>query len=222
MSRNQVLIGIIVAAILALGGGWYFLIGPGADGDTGGGTTSGKLQITADDMTLGNPNAPVQVVEYAAPMCPHCAHMNEEGFPVLKKDYIDKGKVFYVFRVFPIGQPDIPAEGIARCLPKANYFAFIDLLFRNQQKWDPEYQVTDVHGGLVALGRIAGLAPDKIETCMADPANQQRIMASQQDASTRLGITGTPTFVINGDVLPGGAQWATVKEKLDAALAAQK
>jgi protein-disulfide isomerase len=224
VSRNQLLIGIIVAAILALGGVWWFTMGQGSVGgaDSGGGATGGKLAVTADDMTLGDPKAPVQVVEYAAPMCPHCAHMNEEGFPILKRDYIDKGKVFYIFRVFPIGQPDIPAEGIARCLPKENYFAFIDLLFRNQQKWDPEYQGVDVHNGLVAMGRIAGLTQDKIESCMADPANQTRIQASQQDANTRLGITGTPTFVINGEVLPGGAQWGMVKDKLDAAVAAKK
>ncbi len=148
--------------------------------------------------------------------------MNEEGFPTLKKDYIDKGKVFYVFRVFPIGPPDVPAEGIARCLPKENYFAFIDLLFRSQAKWDPEFQVVDVHAGLVALWAASGLSPEKIETCMADPANAQRITNSQNDANTRLGITGTPTFVINGEVLPGGAQWPIVKDKLDAVVAAQK
>jgi protein-disulfide isomerase len=221
VSRNQILIGIVVAAILVLGGVWWFTMGQG-DAGTGGGTVSGKLEVTADDRTLGDPKAPVQVVEYAAPMCPHCAHMNEEGFPVLKKDYIDKGKVFYVFRVFPIGAPDVPAEGLARCVPKENYFAFMDLLFRNQAKWDPENGVQDVHAGLVAMGHLAGLPEDKIETCMADPANQQRITASQNDANTRLGITGTPTFVINGEVLPGGAQWTLVKEKLDAAVAAQK
>ena len=220
MSRNQILIGVIVAAILALGGAWWFLMG---QGDSSGTTASGDtMAVTADDRTLGDPKAPVRVIEYAAPMCPHCAHMNEEGFPVLKRDYIDKGKVFYIFRVFPIGPPDIPAEGIARCLPKENYFAFIDLLFRNQEKWDPEYPGVDAHAGLLAMGRIAGLTQEKIEQCMADPATQQRVQASQQDANTRFGVTGTPTFVINGEVLPGGAPWTMVKDKLDAAIAAKK
>lgn len=221
MSRNQVLIGIVVIALLVLGGVWWFTMGQG-DSSGGAAGTGDAMAVTTDDRTLGDPKAPVRVIEYAAPMCPHCAHMNEEGFPILKRDYIDKGKVFYIFRVFPIGQPDIPAEGIARCLPKENYFAFIDLLFRNQQKWDPEYGVQDVHGGLVALGRIAGLSQDKIEQCMADPVNQQRVTASQQDANTRFGVTGTPTFVINGEVLPGGAQWSMVKDKLDAVIAAKK
>lgn len=190
-----------------------------SDDPAGGGAS---MAATPDDRTLGNPKAPVTVIEYAAPMCPHCAHMNEEGFPILQRDYIAKGRIFYIFRVFPIGQADIPAEGIARCVPKENYFAFIDLLFRNQQKWDPEYSVTDVHGGLVSMGRIAGLSADKIEQCMADPVNQQRLTAVQQDANTRFGITGTPTFVINGEVLPGGAPWSVVKDKLDSVLAAKK
>jgi protein-disulfide isomerase len=221
VSRNQVLIAVIVVALLALGGVWWFTMRQ--DDSTAGGTTSANtMAATPDDRTLGDPKASVRVIEYASFMCPHCAHMNEEGFPILKRDYIDTRKVFYIFRLFPIGQPDIPAEGLARCLPKENYFAFADLLFRNQAKWDPENLVTDVHGGLVSMARIAGIPADKVETCMADPDNQKRIMASQQDANTRFGVTGTPTFVINGEVLPGGAPWSMVKDKLDAAIAAKK
>ncbi|MEJ1969616.1 MAG: thioredoxin domain-containing protein [Rhizomicrobium sp.] len=223
MSRNQVLIGIVVIALLALGAFAWFTMGR-SDSDASATAAAGApaAVATADDRTLGNPKAPIVAIEYAAPMCPHCAHLNEEGFPVLKKDYIDTGKVFYIFRVFPIGQPDIAAESIARCLPAGQYFAFIDLLFRNQAKWDPENGVQDVHGGLVAMGRIAGLGADQVDQCIANTDSQKRIMAVAQDASTRYGVSGTPTFVINGDVLPGGAPWTDVKAKIDAALAAKK
>ncbi len=221
MSRNQILLGIIVVALLIVGGGAWYMMRP-AQGDmlaTGAATPGSTAAATADDRTLGNPKAPITVIEYASPMCPHCAHMNEEGIPVLKKDYIDTGKVFYIFRVFPIGAPDLPAEGLARCLPADNYFQFIDLLYRNQAKWDPEYNVTDVAGGLTNLGRIAGLSGDKIQSCMTDQAAQKRVMAVAQDAQTRYGITGTPTFVINGEVQTAGAPWSDIKAKLDSLLA---
>jgi protein-disulfide isomerase len=219
VSRNQVLIGIVVLALLVLGGAaWYVLGSSGGDATVASTAGTGTV-ATADDRTLGNPKAAIVAIEYAAPMCPHCAHLNEEGFPVLKRDYIDTGKVFYIFRVFPIGQPDIAAESIARCLPADKYFQFIDLLFRNQDKWDPENGITDVHGGLVAMGRIAGLSSAQVDQCIGDTAKQKRTEAVAQDASTRYGISGTPTFVINGEVQTPGAPWADIKAKLDSLLA---
>jgi protein-disulfide isomerase len=220
VSRTQVIIGIVVVALLAVGGfAWYTMGGGQSSGAFPAATVGAASVATADDRTLGNPKAPIVVIEYAAPMCPHCAHLNETGIPVLKKDYIDTGKVFYIFRVFPIGQPDIAAESIARCLPADNYFQFIDLLFRNQAKWDPENGITDVHGGLVAMGRIAGLSGDQVDACIANKDAQKRIMDVAQDAQTRYGISGTPTFVINGEVQTAGAMWETLKAKLDSLLA---
>ncbi|HWD27156.1 MAG TPA: thioredoxin domain-containing protein [Rhizomicrobium sp.] len=220
MSRNQVLLGIVVVALIALAGAaWYTLAGGGAS-NTGIATAGGaNVAITADDHTLGDPKAKIVAIEYAAPMCPHCAHFNEEGIPDLKANYIDKGKVFYVFRVFPIGNADIGAESLARCLPADNYFAFIDQLYRNQANWDPEYGVQDAESGLVAQARIAGMSGDQAAACMHDKAKNDRATAVAKDAETRYGITGTPTFVINGEVQDAGAQWPQIKAKLDSLLA---
>jgi len=219
VSRNQVLLGIVVAAVLVLAAAaWYFM--GRSQSDSLPALTAGSGSVaTADDRTLGNPKAPIVAIEYAAPMCPHCAHMNAEGIPVLKAKYIDTGKVFYIFRVFPIGQPDIAAESIARCLPADNYFQFIDLLYRNQAKWDPEYPGADPQTGLVAMGRIAGLSGDQVQACIANKDAQKRVMAVAQDGTTRYGINGTPTFVINGEVQTPGALWPDIKAKLDSLLA---
>ena len=219
MSRNQILVGAIVLALVVLGGiAWYVMGSSG--GDTAVTAAGGSApNLTADDRTLGNPKANIVAIEYAAPMCPHCAHFNEEGIPVLKSQYIDTGKVYYIFRVFPIGQPDVAAESLARCLPADNYFAFIDQLYRNQEKWDPEYGVQDVEGGLIAQARIAGFTEDQARACMKDKDKNARVMAVSQDAQTRYGISGTPTFVINGEVQTPGAQWSEIKAKLDSLLA---
>lgn len=217
MSRNQVLIGVIVLALLTLGAGFYFYEQSGPPdviaAVSGGGAVPG-------DRTLGSSQAPITLIEYAAPMCPHCARFNAEVIPLLKSNYIDTGKVFYIFRVFPIGAADVPAEALARCQPKESYFGFIDLLFRNQDKWDPENGVTDVHGALVSLSRIAGMSAEQADACMNNQDEQKRIMAVAQDASARYGITGTPTLIINGEVeQAGGMPWTVLKSKLDSLLA---
>lgn len=225
MNRNQVLLGIVVLALVVLGGAtWYVMSGSDSGGTAAtatGNTASAAFRatITPDDRTIGNPKAPIVAIEYAAPMCPHCKHFNEEGIPELKAKYIDTGKVFYVFRVFPIGQPDLAAESLARCLPADNYFPFIDQLYRNQEKWDPEYGVQDVEGGLIAQARIAGFTADQAQACMKDPQKNNRVMAVMKDAQDRYGISGTPTFVINGEVQTAGAPWSDVKAKLDSLLA---
>ena len=113
-----------------------------------------------------------------------------------------------------------PAEALARCQPKDSYFGFIDLLFRNQDKWDPENGVTDVHGALLSLSRIAGMSAEQADACMNNQDEQKRIMAVAQDASARYGITGTPTLIINGEVeQAGGMPWTVLKSKLDSLLA---
>lgn len=216
MSRNQVLIGIVVLALLTLGAGFYFYEKSGPP-DVVAAIDGGAIP---GDRTMGSSKAPITFIEYAAPMCPHCARFNAEVMPLLKSNYIDTGKVFYIFRVFPIGAADVPAEALARCQPADNYFQFIDLLFRNQAKWDPEYGVTDVHGALVSLSRIAGMSAEQVDACMNNQDEQKRIMAVAQDASARYGVTGTPTLIINGEVeQAGGMPWTVLKSKLDSLLA---
>lgn len=180
----------------------------------------GGMTITPLDRTMGDPASKVVMIEYAAPQCPVCARFNATAYQRLKAEYIDTGKIFYVLRVFPIGPADIPAEGIARCLPKERYFPFIDQLFRNQQSWDPEYGVSDVAGQLTAQARIAGLSENAARSCMLDKANQDRIVASVNDAMQRYNVNGTPTFVVNNQVVfVGDYPWDKLKAMLDAKLA---
>ena len=157
MSRKSLLILLgLVLLIAAAGIGYYLMSGGGSATASGDGK---GYEITPADHTLGNKNAKVVLIEYAAPVCPHCAHFNEAIFPDIKKNYIDTGKVFYVFRVFPMRAGDGPAQKLALCLPADKYLSFIDLLFRNQPKWDvDEYPGADLHGGLILMARIAGMS----------------------------------------------------------------
>ncbi len=219
MNRKQLLIGLVAVAVIALGVVAYFVFSGGgtetAVPESGGTLT---VQLKPSDRTLGNPKAPVTMVEYAAPSCPHCARWNHDVFPLLKKDYIDTGKVYYVFRVFPLGPVDIAVESMARCLPADNYFSFIDLMFRNQQKWDPEYGISDTHAALVDMGRIAGMSAEQVDTCIGNQSEQKRASDVGQKASTEYGINGTPSFIINGELRSGEVPWDQMKNLLDSKL----
>lgn len=226
LSRTQMIIAAVAVVLLLMaGGGYYYLSQSGGADDTLASADTGKLPVILgkDEHTLGNPKAPILFLEYGAPSCPVCAHFNATEMPLLKKQYIDTGKVYYVFRVFPLREADGAAEAIAVCLPKQDYFQFLDLLFNSQKEWDPEFGITDVHGGLVQLAHVAGLGADKVDECISDKAEQDHINAVGQDGEARYNITGTPTFVINGEVLQYGeaAQWPQLSARLDALLAAK-
>jgi protein-disulfide isomerase len=203
VNRKQLLIGLVALAVVAVGVASYFLFFSGNSSDAAlptGGEKYG-IQITSRDRTMGSPKAPILMVEYAAPTCPHCAHFDMEIFPQFKQKFIDTGKVYYVFRVFPLSAVDVAAESIARCLPEDNYFQFIDLLFRNQSKWDPDgYDIPDVHSALVQMGSTAGLSADKVDACIGDQTVAKQVAQVGQDAQTKYQISGTPTFLINGQV----------------------
>ena len=198
MSRTSWIIVIAVLLVAAAGGAWYLLKGSDEPVVATAARTGPGYTITPHDMTLGDPKAKVVLIEYAAPVCPHCAHFNEVTFPQLKQNYIDTGKVFYVFRVLPIRPEDGAAEKLARCQPRGKYFAFIDMLFRNQPKWDSEFGVTDVRG---------------------DTKEDEVINKGAQDGMEKYGIESTPSIVINGTLRKDMAEYDALKAELDKELA---
>jgi protein-disulfide isomerase len=157
------------------------------------------IQLAPDDHTLGSANAPVQVVEYAAPTCPICARWDMTVFPAFRPAYVDKGKVFYVFRVFPLQSVDLAVEAMGRCLAKKDYFQFIDMMYRNQPKWDPDgYQIADQQSALVDMGKIAGMSPAQVDSCTSNQAELQKISATGEFAGKTYNINSTPSFIIDG------------------------
>ena len=231
MSRKQIFIaaGIAVAVVLAAGG-WFFFIHSRADAPAV--ALSGQgFEVTTSDRTIGDPKAKLVLIEYAAPICPHCARFSANVFPQVKKNYIDTGKVLYVFRVFPLAAADGAAEKLARCVPRGRYFEVIDLLFRNQPLWDPEYgeqtaalQTPEgVHAGLIKIAAMAGLSAAEADKCMNSSADDERINKVGMEAQSRYNINSTPSFVLDGALLqpPYMTEWSydDIAKALDSALA---
>lgn len=215
MSRKPLLIGLVALAVIVLGAAaWYVFFAAPTESAIPDASASQSVQLVARDRTMGNSKAPILIVEYAAPTCPHCAHFDMTEFSLLKANFIDTGKAYYVLRVFPLNAADVAAENMARCLPKESYFQFLDLLWRNQPKWDPEYRVEDVHAGLVDMGRIAGLTADRVDACIGNQAEGQNITAVGQEAQQKYGINSVPTFVINGQVRQFNGGWEEMQAYL--------
>lgn len=162
---------------------------------------SGKDAAPAEgDMALGAPEgAKVTVVEYASVTCSGCAAWNEQVWPQFKARYVDTGKVRYVFREFPTPPQDVAVAGflLARCAGEDKYFHVIDQIMRSLPELHSGTPPRDI---LLRTAREAGLSETQFQTCVADPAGvaamEKRIKAAQE-----AGVTGTPTFMINGEVV---------------------
>ena len=174
-----------------------------------------KMSLAPEEV-MGSPKAKVTLIEYASAACPHCARVNNEVLPDLKKQYIDTGKVRYVFREM-LTDP-VPFAGtafmMARCGGDKNYFALLDDVFHQQQAI---YDSGDLPGGLLKIGAKYGLDKDKINACMGDEAVKglnDRAARADKD-----GIQGTPTFLIGDDKLVGEQSFEQLASAIDKQLA---
>jgi protein-disulfide isomerase len=158
------------------------------------------LTIGADDRILGNPNAPVTIVEYASMTCPHCAHFADDVLPELKKKWIDTGKVKLALRDFPLDDEAVHASMIARCAPPDRFYAFIDAFFADQDKW---VTATDYQAALTRLAALGGMSKTDVDKCLADKALENQILNSRLVAAKQLDVNATPTFFVNGSKYTG-------------------
>ena len=158
------------------------------------------LQITADDRVLGNPDAPVTIVEYASMTCPHCAHFANDVLPEIKKEWIDTGKAKLVLRDFPLDEPALRAAMIARCAPPNRYYAFADTFFAAQEKW---VGGRDYREALARLAKLGGMGREEFDACLNNAALENKIVEERLTASQQLEVNSTPTFFVNGSKFSG-------------------
>jgi protein-disulfide isomerase len=173
--------------------------------------------VSLPDMALGPANASVTITEYASMTCPHCATFAKEVFPKIKSEYIDTGKVRYVFREFPLDIKAAAGSMLARCIAKEDsgkYFAVIDLLFKQQNDWASKNTAET----LGRIGKQAGLSQQAVEDCLKDQALLDKIVADQKYASDVLKVDSTPTFFINGDKIKGDTSFDVFDKRIKSLL----
>lgn len=165
-----------------------------------------------EEPVLGDPEAPVTIIEFASLSCPHCAAFHKERFPWLKKHFIDTGKVKFIFKDFPLNRAALLGSMIAHCAEPHQYFAYLSLLFERQENWafsEP------VERGLAALVQLAGMGKARFDSCVKDEALADEIIQSRLDSQNKYDIESTPSFSIGNALITG----VPTEEKLSALIA---
>lgn len=214
----------------------------------GAGLSVAPAQVAARDWTravaatpdggyrIGNPAAPVKLVEYGSLTCSHCAHFAQEGVPPLLANYVKTGKVSYEFRNFVRDPADMTASILSRCATTENYFPLTERYFSTQPQWFGRFQaMTDAQAkeitslppaeriprfasfaGLDTIAAQNGVTSAKAKACLADKAAAERLAAMRKVAIEQHQLEGTPMFIVNGKKVPA-YDWATLEPLLKAA-----
>ena len=167
------------------------------------------------DIVLGDPGAPVTVIEYASMTCPHCADFHTDTFPALREKYIDTGKVRFILREVYFDPYGLWASMLARCGGEAGFYPMVEAMLKRQREWS---RADDVAAELQKIGRLNGLGTEQMRACLTDQDYAQALVSDYQRNADADGISSTPSFVINGTLHSGNIDIDRLSEIIDAEL----
>ena len=157
--------------------------------------------VSLPDMALGPADAKVTITEYASMTCPHCAAFNADVFPKIKSEFIDTGKIRYIFREFPLDNLAAAAAMLARCTGGDKTMPFIEVLFEHQKDW--AFGEGNPVPKLFEFAKQAGFTQESFDKCLTDQKLLDDITNGRTRAAEVFGVNATPTFYINGKKLDG-------------------
>ena len=175
---------------------------PTADADYG------EVAVADDDFVIGQPTAPVTIIEYASLTCPHCAQFHARVVPAIKKELVESGKARLVYRDFPLDQVALAGSMLARCAGRDRYFAFLDVLFRDQANWARSQNPVQA---LSQIARLGGIGKEKFQSCLRDSKLQEAVLKQRLDGNQKYQVNSTPTLLINGKKYSGGLSFEQIK-----------
>lgn len=190
-------------------------------------------QTDAGGYVMGNPDAPIKLVEYMSITCSHCATFGEEAFNTIRDDYVESGRVSFEIRNFVRDPLDLTAAILSRCGGEGPFFALTKQALNNQ---GPMFEKAQSMGeatyssvlqsepnirfvrlaeqlDLISYFQQRGVSADQAKACLSDTAVAEKLMADTQTAIKDFDIQGTPTFLLNGQKIDG-TSWNMVETKL--------
>jgi len=194
-------------ALTLAGGGAYWLnasdtaVGSSSQAGFGAAVAQTTAEIDTSgivEMALGSKDAPVTVIEYASYTCPHCATFHNNVLPQIEKNYIDSGKVRFIFREAYFDKYGLWASLMARCGGEMRYFGITEILMKDQGAWLGEGDPTTVVENLRRVGLTTGMTNEELDTCFSDNGRVEALVAWYQQNFTRDNMDSTPSFLING------------------------
>ncbi|WP_380785256.1 thioredoxin domain-containing protein [Sphingomonas sp. R86521] len=193
---------------------------------------------TAEGYRMGNPDAPLKLVEYGARSCPTCGAFGREAYKPLIENYVSTGKVSFEFRDFLVhGASDVALTLLGQCGSVDSFFPLLEQTYQNQipmldkLQQMPQAQQAALQGksptavatalaeqmGAIDFVKQRGIPEAKARACLADQ-KQLEIMAKPTEKAMQDGsVTGTPTFFLNGKTVEGVVTWAAMEKALKAA-----
>jgi protein-disulfide isomerase len=153
-------------------------------------------QIT--EMTLGPEDAAVTIIEYASFTCPHCASFHAGPLKQLKADYIEDGRVHFIYRDVYFDRFGLWASMVARCGGEEKFFGIADMIYAQQRDWT-QGEPTEIADNLRRIGKVAGIEPDALEACLNDEEKAKALVAWYQQNAEADEVNSTPTLIINDE-----------------------
>jgi len=163
------------------------------------------------DKVLGNPDAPVEIIEYASMTCPHCASFHMTTLKDLKEEYIETGKAKFIVREFPFDPLAAAVFMLARCSDD-RYFEVVDLFFETQRQWAVREGAL---GEIRKLAKQAGFTDKSFEACLTDQQLLDGINAVKDHGYEEMGVRATPTIFIDGEKLEGSRSIEAFREVIE-------
>ncbi len=217
--KKSILASVAVVAVAAVAGGAWFMNQSSAQAQTSTDTAATEAaSFDVVEMVQGNPDAAVELIEYASYTCPHCAAFHSNQYQEIKENYIDTGLIKFVYREVYFDQPGLWASMIARCGGEMRFFGISNLLYEGQQDWARAGDGAAIANALRNIGKVAGITDEELDACMSDGDQAQELMAWYRANAEADEVTGTPSFVINGEKY-ANMNYADFSEVLDEKLA---
>ena len=171
------------------------------------------------EFIQGNPKSKVTVIEYASLTCGHCKAFQDTTYIELKKNYIDTGKIRFVYRDFPLDGLAAGGALLARCAPGDKGKVMIDLMFKNQAEWVRSQNPLEP---LTGYAQLAGMSKADVDACLKNEAIMNKIREVQEVASNQYKVQSTPTFFVNEEKLEGVQTYEAMAKVIDEAIADAK
>lgn len=172
-------------------------------------------QARSLEVVMGDENAAVTVIEYMSLTCSHCANFHIETLPDVMKNYVDTGKVRFIFRDYPLDGTAYRAAIVTHCMAEAGpkrYYGFVQILFQQQQRWAT---ARDPLAEVAKLARIGGMNQQSFDACLENETYASGVLLARTQGETEYEIKSTPSFVINGRVVPGGMSYDEFARAID-------
>jgi protein-disulfide isomerase len=165
------------------------------------------------ERSVGKPDAPVTVIEYFSLTCTHCAAFSRDTMPELRSQFIEPGKVRFVYRDYPLDQLALTAAMVARALPPDRYEPFVSALLASQDRWAFARGVNNTEE-LWKMAALAGMSRESFNSAISDNALKNFVLQEQDEGVKKWRVESTPSFIINGQKTAGAVGFDAFKKLL--------